>query len=193
VNRKFLFVVLTLAVVLLATPLVSAVPGTAKNNEKFLSFQINKIGGPPVGPVVVTNHPSPPKEPQFTRVVIPEGMSYVEILIEGHAPYILGVDFTYVSTLTLDFHENSHPPVAGCTVEQAYVFLPASGIDGSLEVLAVGKYWSAGLDGSSPAYSYTSSVGHGTGDLEGVQLRLTGWHLPTGMIHHQGYVIGWPD
>lgn len=190
--RIFVNVGVLIVVLMLAAPLVSAIPGSTKDNEKFLTFQINKIGGPPVGPVVITYHPAPPKEAELTKMVIPEGMSYVEILVEDHDPYILNEDFTYESTLTLTFHANSYPPVAGCIVEQKYVFLPESGIVGTLEVRTVGKFWKTGLDGSSSVYSYGSSVGHGTGDLQDVQVRLTGWHLPTGMVHHEGTVTGWP-
>lgn len=193
VNRKCLVVTFAvLAAVLLTTPLVFAVPGSEKQNEKFVSFEINKIGGPPVGPVVVIEHPAPPAEPQFRRVIVPEGMVFANIIVDGGAPYVLGVDFTYQSTLTLDFHLNSDPLVAGCIVEVVYAFLPASGIDGSLVVRTVGKFWPNGLDGASAVYSYGSSVGHGTGGLEGVLIKTVGWHTSTGLIHHEGYVTNWP-
>ena len=123
---------------------------------------------------------------------MPEGLTYSEIIINGDATYFLGVDFTYQSTLTLDFHLNSDPLFATITVEQSYAFLPASGISGSLEVLSVGKLWPNGKDGLSTfPDSWVYSIGHGTGDLEDVLLKGTGWHSVSG-IHHEGYVTNWP-
>lgn len=191
---KILVLVLALALVLLATPYVSSVPGSEKRNEKFLSLEINKVGAPPGPgdpPPTIIVHPAPPKEPKFRRLIAHEKMASLEIIINGGDPYVLGVDFTYESTLTIDFHLNSVPMFGGLTVKQTYAFLPASGIDGSLEVLTIGKYWPNGKDGSSAADSWGVSIGHGTGDLEGVLLKATGWHRPEG-IHHEGYVTNWP-
>lgn len=175
------------------TPLaVQAIPGAEKKNEKFLSLQITKVSGPPVGPVVVINRPAPPKEAEFRRVIMPEGLSYAEILIDGNA-YYLGVDFTYDSILTLDYHLNSDPVFCTIIVDHAYIFTEASGIDGALELLLVGRFWPDGKSGEGPAESWGTTRGFGTGDLDGVKVMATGRHEPTGEIIHTGTITGWPD
>lgn len=186
-NKRILLIVIAMLVWSMAlTPFVLARPGVEKENEKFLPLQITKIGGPPVGPVVTINHPEPPKEPEFRRVIIPEGLLYAEILIDGDA-YYLGVDFTYECTIAIDYHLNSDPVFGNLIADQTYDFT-LSGIDGKLEVLTVGKVW-----GLPPSESWGSSRGYGTGDLEGVKLMATGWHEPTGEVIHMGTITGWPD
>jgi len=192
INKKLLAVVFVLAVVLMVTPFVSANPGSEKNNERFLPFEINKVSGKPVGPIVAMLHPEPPKETQFRRVIIPEGLVFGEIVVDDGAPYILGVDFTYESTITMDFHLNAYPVFCTMTVDQAFVFIEAtSGISGRLEVQTVGIYWPNGRDGASLSESEGSAVGHGTGELEGVLLKATGWQTGPN-VHYEGYVTGWP-
>ena len=191
-NKKILITsVLLLAVVMLATPLVAAKPGAEKKNEKFVSFGSTKIGGPPVGPITVINRPAPPKETEFRRMIIPEGLSYGDLIIDGVA-YYFGADFTYDSILTLDFHLNSDPVFATITVVYSYIFTEASGIDGSLDCRAVGKYWADGQSGDGITESWVTITGFGTDDLAGVKVKATGWHEPTGEIVHEGIVTGWP-
>lgn len=185
-NRKILIVIALLVWSTALTPLALARSGIEKENEKFLSLQITKIGGPPVSPVVVINRPPPPKETEFRRMIIPEGLLEAEILIDGET-YYLGVDFTYEATITIDYHLNLDPVFGNLIVDQTYDFT-LSGIDGTLEVLTVGKVW-----GFPPADSWGTSRGYGTGDLEGVKLMATGWHEPTGEIVHAGTITGWPN
>jgi hypothetical protein len=190
-NKKIFVIVSIIAFSLILNPLTLAAPGGSKANEKFQSFELLKVSGPPAVPPVFIYHPEPPKDAEMTRLIIQETMSSAEIKINGGTPYLLNVDFTYTAMLTIDYHNNRDPLFATITVDQVFEFLPASGIDGGLEILAKGRLWPDGKDGLGTSESWTVNIGHGTGDLKGVKILAEAYFVPAG-IEYVGIVTNWP-
>ncbi|HII85118.1 TPA: hypothetical protein HA273_00710 [Candidatus Bathyarchaeota archaeon] len=194
-KRKFLLMVLALAVAMLATPLVSAVPLGEGKNDKFQAWHdvgtYSRAGG---NMPVVTFVPSPDK---INKMVIDldETMLTYEITV-GSNTYYMGTDFAYEGHVKYKIFEpvwtgpTTLPSESRATIIQVTYMFDFSaypgGIEGVLNMRAVFT------EGSDRIRSLS-----GTGDLRNVEVQLL--NIPTVptppiiTVEHGGMVSGWPN
>jgi hypothetical protein len=198
VNNKVLVIaVALLAVAMLTTPLVSAIAGSPKTNDKFQTWHTEKklnfftmaIGG---------EHVWIPSFEKCNRLVITSTEGYItyEITV-GTNTYTQGVDFAVVDTYS-QWHFNkpvfANPDklytedakAGGIIVEVTFDFSAyPGGIEGTLKVRSV----------SSEGESGSNSLA-GTGDLQNVQVKSQysyGFVAPFLTVFEDGTVFGWPE
>lgn len=195
-KKKFLMAFLALAVFsMTVVPFVCARPWNAKNNEKFLDYDV-VIGFDFTNALEAIANPTyVPSEAQPNKIIITwveQATTDYTITVEGLGTYICGTDFEYSGVAVfVGIGEPYTPGSLGLPtgskqnkfrVDYMYDFGPDDGdpetIDGTLEMLAVtaedGVMW------------ITSQ--RATGDLRNVQVFATS--AATG---HDGIVINWPD
>jgi hypothetical protein len=200
-KRKILLTVLALAVVLLATPLVSAVPWTyPKNNEKFEEFGVT-YGLDFINTIIPATYAAIAEMDNPNKVVV----SYEEVAVSyeirvGEAGpdqriYTLGDDFEYSGVATLTVFDPILP------YNPAYVFLLGrmahmrvdymydfgdddEGLDGTINLVAL---WTGG-EYLAKAGKITSIKC--TGDFQNVQIQAA---PDVGSPTHIGVVSGWPE
>ena len=190
-NKKILVITVSLlAVVMLATPLVSAKPWEEKSNEKFQSFSVILMGGPVnlTPDYEVTFKPNE-ENPNVAVQTWGNNIVYNEIVIGGVKHYLMGVDFEYSQSCKYTA-VGSPAMIPGYglytgsisnhfVINYKYDFSAVSGgIDGTLEMLFL----------SNNGIVSIRSL-RGTGELQNVQVMATA-SLPLG---HEGIVIGWPE
>jgi len=191
-----------LAVAMLATPLVSAVPLKEKNNDKFESFHVDFL----VSAVTFLQgeHNFIPSMDNVNILTIdgPEAFISYDITV-GSKTYHMGEDFIYTGHFEYTFYDvtawltipNVLPPYVWPSeyrarhfvVDYMYEFLPASGIEGTIQLRAVAN---------QRGIMYINSLA-GTGDLGSVQIKAfvsSEVQLPNSVYFatHDGTVIGWP-
>jgi hypothetical protein len=215
VNRKILLTVLALATVLLATPLVSAVPWTyPKNNDKFelfgttIAFDYSRI--------VAANYAATAglgagDANKITVIVDELALPSYQIRIgEGADQKVYNLydpatntgDFTYSGVEKIVTYDPVLPYVFDPTNPFATILVQGSkqhfrvdyvydfsavpgGLDGTITMLAL-------VTGNSLVFSGDRSMSivsvKGTGDFANVQIHATS--TATG---HEGNVFGWPE
>ena len=190
-----IFVSLLVVVMLVATPLVSAVPLGEPNNDKFQTWHdvgtYSAIGG---NAPVLTYIPSPEKVNKLV-LDLDETMLTYEITV-GSNTYYLGTDFAYTGHVKFTFYKPvwTGPGLLPTQyksdlLQVTYMFdfsAYLGGIEGVLNMRAVFT------KGSDRIRSLS-----GTGDLQNVQAQLLNLPVapsfPIVTIEHGGMVSGWPD
>ena len=184
-NKKILVIVTILAISLMLTPLTLAKPGAEKNNEDtFLTLYVFfsstvSYGGGKFNPQYVGARTS--------TIIWLETADVCDITIDGTKTYSLTTDFDYEGTITMFMNNADDQTFANVKIEYSYIFKSASGIDGTLNMRAVGKTW-WDIDGQH--YDVTIR-GQGTDQLEGVKLMGMGMEGVGGIVH-EGTVTNWP-
>ena len=200
-NRKLLAIVLALAVVLLATPFVSAKPWAyPKNNEKFETFYVEGTFS-----VVVIDAADKEYIPSFDNVkkyvqTFEESMMTYEITVDGTTYTLADGDFTYSGSAKFVYFDPVFADPAKTVVASS-----------SHGVFFVDYMYDFGNDGNGPdgtiRMRYVANGGAnninslvGTGDFKNVQVKATAWTSldlttlpPTVLIFHEGIVSGWPE
>ncbi len=194
-DRKILLTVLTLATILLATPVVSAVPLGEGKNEKFETWHdigtYSAIGG---NPPVLTYIPSPDKVNKLVLDLDETMLTYA--ITVGSNTYYLGTDFAYSGHVILTYIKPVMGPPGTLPTESkvdtlmvTYMFdfsAYPGGIEGVLNMRAVFT------EGSDKIRSLS-----GTGDLQNVQVTLLNLPgdvaFPIITVEHGGMVSGWPS
>lgn len=201
-NRKILLIVIALAVVLLATPLVSAAPVYEKeNNTKFETFHVNFVAN--VMTWLSGEHEFIPSMDNVNRLTIngPESFISYDITVDDKT-YYQGVDFTYTGHYEYVFFDVTAwlvipgiiPPyvwpsesrASQLIVDYEYDFLAASGIEGTIQMRAIAN---------ERGWMTINSLA-GTGDLQNVQIKATGAGFEEAPLYyatHDGWVTGWPE
>lgn len=198
-KRKILPTFLALAVVLLAIPLVSAVPWTPRNNEKFQTYSVTmKYNFLDV--LLNSPHEWIPSTDKPNKLIIidEEDFDTMEITV-GTNTYSLGIDFAYTGLAIYTFHD---PVFEG----QFGLLMPS---DWRSEQLVVDYMYDFsaypdGLEGTLQMRSIANGGGFfinsiaGTGDLKNVQVKATQGSIdmnlfPMITIPHVGLVSGWPE
>jgi hypothetical protein len=200
VNRKILLTVLMLAAVLLATPLVSAVPGAEKKNEKFEFFQLI-CSGDGTGlydrqwdtfrnsEIIKTGHGRGGTWDE-TTVDLVELTVGEETFDKNSDPY--SVDYTTVYDIELLFDN------VGVIVHYNIRLTDTVTVfDECVEIGTLVLKISATVDFTvtPPAYKGTV-VGYGTGELKGVHLSAVDLGLisPDPLRYARiGTITGWPE
>ncbi len=190
-NRKFVVLaVALLAMAMLATPLVSAVPPTETwHYVKSLNF-INDV-------IINAQREYYPSFEKPNRMVITATENYLSfvITVDGHT-YTKGVDFNVVSHVTMTFNNPTFTSPAQyypatykttmTTVELSFDFSAyPGGLEGSLQLIEIGNQ---GLKN-------TYSVG-GTGDFQDVAVKgvwTSAYVAPVLTVTEDGTVINWPE
>ena len=203
VRRKILGIsVVFLLVAILATPLVSAVPGAEKNNEKFQTWHYEKTVSFLI--LLFGEHTYIPSFDKVNRMIVTStaGFDSYEITV-GDDTYVMGIDFDCVDVYTkytankpvfaeddgdklwpLDSQAQSSTLLVQTTFDfSAYT----GGIEGTLTI----------QERSSSGLTHTSSL-MGTGDLQNVQVQATYYNTFDDItyeltVYDDGTVIGWPD
>ena len=201
-NRKIPLIITALSAVLLATPLVSAVPWTyPKNNEKFQEYQA--VGTFSVLDMVSGDHEYIPSFEKVNKLIISFDEPHLthEITVGGNT-YQLGTDFLMTDCLTIAvFYEPVFDDPAklypimpdGYRFEHNLVYwtidfsaIPG-GIEGTLRMQLVA---------TNEENRFINSLA-GTGDLKNVQIKATAsvsFDPPlTLRALHVGIVSGWPE
>jgi len=173
VNRKVPLMVLTLAVVLLATPYVGMVQaGKGAENQYFKLYMEGMTVGPP-GRVWESDGVVHLREYSWDIT------GAFELWIGDDSPILLSpADYSGY----LDINLNTKTGALTLTVHEA---ITVSG--GTIEIMSVDKM-SAGVGNGM-------FVGHGTGALEGVKVAGTTFGVETeagNFITREGTVMGWP-
>ncbi len=201
-KKIILFLIIGLAAILLSSPLVVAVPLQEKNNEKFQTFHVDFKAS--VRTWIMGDLVCKPsfEQPNYVTKSGPESFLLYDITV-GSKTYHQGIDFVYTGVFTYTFFDVAAwgtYVISGATynwpleyrerhlvVDYSYDFLPASGIDGSIQLRAV----AVGAN-----YGMTINSLSSTGDLQNVQIKATlTSQVGTGLIYtvtHDGYVHGWP-
>ena len=201
-NRKILLIIAALSAVLLATPLVSAVPWIyPKNNEKFQAYQA--VGTFSVLDMVFGDHEYIPSFEKVNKLIISFDEPHLthEITVGGNT-YQLGTDFLMTDCLTnAVFYEPVFDDPAkllpitpdGYRFEHDLVYwtidfsaIPG-GIEGTLRMQLVA---------TNEENTFINNLA-GTGDLQNVQIKATASvsYVPplTLSALHVGIVSGWPE
>ena len=201
-NRKILLAVLTLVVVLLATPFVSAKPWEyPKNNDKFETFYVEGTFS-----ILLFDAANREYLPSFDNaklivITFEESMLTYEITVDG-TPYTLaGGDFTYSGSAKFMYFDPIFSDPDTKQIVAAY----------SKAVCFVDYMYDFGDDGNGPdgtiSMRYVVNNGAnninslaGTGDFKNVQIKATAWTEldfvsipPKVLIFHEGIVSGWPE
>jgi hypothetical protein len=196
--RRESVIVLVLAIIMLATPLVSAVPLKEKNNDKFQTFGTQ--GTFSLFDIVNGDHQFIPSFDKVNKMVTryEENMLTYTITV-GSKTYYLGSDFAYTgNTVEVLFDPIFGDPgktiVLGSRYEEIFVDYMfdfsayPGGIEGTLNMHA------AYTNGNG----FTRSLS-GTGDLQNVEVKeigLEGSFDPNTFmetVNHAGLVHGWPE
>ena len=194
IRREILLVATTFFLVaVLAIPMVSGLSWEPKNNEKFQSFETTLTAG--VTNVEIKYSPSE-DEPNKVVISADESMSNYQIIIDGSKTYIQDVDFVYNGHLTWMLFDPELPlalpyyltpaRMLSLDVRYSYTFLPASGIEGTINMHAIAKGETI-ADLFAPGEMLITSL-EGTGDLQNVNIKAT-----AAVGGHMGIVSGWPE
>lgn len=179
---------------MMATPLVAGLSWEPKNNEKFQSFETTLT----LAGVTNTEIKYSPSEDAPNKVVISadENMVNYQITIDGSKTYIQGTDFIYSGHLTWVLFDPEMPlafpyyltpaRMLSLDVKYSYTFLPASGIEGTINMHAIAK-GEIITDLFGPGAMLITSM-KGTGDLQNVNIKAT-----NAVGGHMGTVLGWPE
>ena len=203
-NKKIVVIsVLMLAVVMLVTPLVSAVPGAPKTNEKFQTWHYEKEVSFLV--LLLGDHEYIPSFEEVNRLVVSttEGFLSYEITV-GSNTYVQGVDFDCIDTYTEYtatkpvfaeddaaklWPEDSQAQTSHLLVLTTFDFSAYTGsIEGQLRIMERGNVGN----------TKTTSL-WGTEDLQNVQVQATYYNEaddsvpPILTVYDDGTVTGWPD
>ena len=203
VKKKVLAItVVLMAVAILATPLVSAVPWSyPKNNEKFQEFE--GLGTFSILDILNGEHQYIPSFERVNKLVISWTEPHMTYQITvGENTYQLGIDFLMTECLTIavfydpifDDPAKLYPiEPGGYSAEHDFVFWTydfsafPGGIEGTLRMKLVG---------TNEGNRFINSLA-GTGDLQNVQIKATPSLSFTPPIYlnalHTGVVYGWPE
>lgn len=194
-NKKILVSLVVLLILSISlTPLAFAKTWMEKNNEKFEVFQVDLATVLEPANTMVVGPEDAPNKIMFSRV---EEMTLYEItvgsktysLAEGHFQYDGFIVYTVwdpVLPVAIPWILTPGRQVL-FDVKYMYTFLPASGIEGAIEMHAIGSGESL-ADVFTPGTMIITSQ-QGTGDLQNVNIKASG-----GAVHgHEGLVSGWPD
>ena len=188
-----------MAVVMLATPMVSAVPGAyLKNNEKFKEFSIESSSNL-FELIFAPDHRWIPSFDKVNKLIINAEITQITSVIsfDGNT-YTLGIDFT----VTCHAKDTCYDPIfvtptklwpmgsrEAKTVNE-YMYDFSGDLEGTLEVREVGTSM------STPWHVFSL---RGTGDFQNVQIRatslMTSFDPSSGIntYHTEGIVSGWPE
>jgi hypothetical protein len=207
-NKKITLIVLALAVVLLATPLVSAKPWAyPKNNDKFEKFGVTFEFD--WGPSLITaNYIATAGLTEANKVVVvyEEQPLVYEIRIgegAGMRTYTLGDDFTYSGEATATTWDPILPYAFDPGNALGTLFIPGSrqhfrvdyvydfsavpgGLEGTITMLALVTGNGQILSGDHPMFITSLE---GTGDFKNVNIQAT----TDASFDHAGLVSGWPE
>jgi len=183
-----------LIVAMMLTPLALANSWDPKNNDKFQSFDTVFTFGPGSNYVNIFN----PFEEVPNKVVqtYDENMLTYTITV-GVNSYEFGTDFVYDGQVALTIWDPEVPLAIpafytpcrkmAITVKYTYTFLPASGIEGTIKMLAISKGETV-ADLMAPGAMQITSL-QGTDSLQNINIKATGG----GGLTHTGIVSGWPE
>ncbi len=196
--KKTTFAVLTLAIIVVATPLVSAIPLEEKNNDKFQAF--STTGTFSIMDVVFADHKYIPSFDNVNKIAASweENMLTYTITV-GSNSYYLGTDFAHTGYSV----ETAFDPVFADPAKTKVVSYRAKEtmIDYTFDFSA----YPGGIEGTLNMRAvFTQGIGFinslsGTGDLQNVQAKETGlgssFNPVTKIVTvaHAGLVHGWPE
>jgi hypothetical protein len=199
VNKAVLALSVVLITLLSLVPFVAAAPLQTKNNDKFDNFGVVFVCNSLTW--ISQNVQATPSFDQAKLVILSGSESFIayDITIGSHT-YHLGTDFIYTGHFNFiyyDVTEWNHYmtytwPATYRTehtiVDYSYTFLPASGIEGTIQMRA---------EGVGGYYGMTINSLAGTGDLQNVQIKATSTsevvNNPIWTVTHAGLVSGWPQ
>jgi len=197
VNKKILLAFTSfLIVAMMATPLALALSWEPKNNSKFQSFDVTAtlLGGTNQEQRFVPSEDAP----NIVFISADEVMENYQITIDGTRTYLQDTHFTYNGHLTWTLYApelplQAPPYLTPCRmltldVKYSYTFLPASGIEGTINMHAMARGETI-TDLLGPGDMLITSM-QGTGDLKNVNIKAT---TAGGGVAHMGIVSGWPD
>jgi len=197
VKRKVLVIAVALmAVAMLATPLVSAVPLKEKNNDKFQSYYdtgtynaIAEIMGAEVTYI--------PSFDQVNKLVVEMDEVFVayEITVGGSKTYSLGTNFAYEGHAKVTYFD----PVFSDETKTVVIEFRAASL--KVDYMFDFSAFPEGLEGTLNMHAVFTRYGgisslSGTGDLQNVQIQAANLEgsveLPFVTVNHAGWVVGWP-
>jgi len=179
---------------LMLIPFAVAKNWEPKNNDKFQSFAVSSslIGFEnDVWKFVPSEDAS-----NILFMSADEIMDGYQITIDGTRTYVQDMHFTYSGRYTFTLYDPGDVVIPifytpcrmmSLVVEYSYTFLPASGIQGTINMLAIARGETV-ADLTGYGEMMITSL-KGTGDLQNVNIKATS----TGGVTHTGTVIGWPD
>jgi hypothetical protein len=197
VNRKALLTVLALAVVLLATPLVQAIPLEEKNNDKLQSYHDSGTFNY-VAEQMGAVRTYIPSFDQVNKMVMEMDEVFVayEIVVGGSKTYHMATDFAYEGHVAVTYYD----PVFGDDAKTQV--LESRAVDTKVDYMFDFSAIPGGLEGTLNMHAVFTRYGgisslSGTGDLQNVQIQaanLEGSFTPPFYItvNHGGWVVGWP-
>ena len=176
-KRKFLVIVLALAVVLLAVPFIGTVIG-GKGTDK-LHYEANfRMASYEIAFRYV---PAPPPDANIVFVTLTNPVTSMFTLQIGEDIFTpnFDADMLLVRNLDQDFRL--------VKATETYTF---DGVDGSLVISTVGR---TNDYGTPDQMDIVNVVGHGTGWFEGVKISAKGYSPvgDTGLKIHEGTIMGW--
>lgn len=208
-NKKILMLTITLlAVSMIAIPTVSACRNRMRKTSASYIVVTDIINTETVWEKLIPSEDNPQKEfeiaiehPTGMKVniggeLVPSTIPDVYEIVGG-TTYVLGTDFTYEGTeyIMIDFDVYPVPDIVRFTVMYSYTFLPASGIEGKINLFARCYY---DFDAGVPTGGGGKINGYGTGDLRGVVVKAE-WGPPildpewgVKVITHEGTIRGFP-
>jgi hypothetical protein len=199
-SRKISVIIIAILIVSMATITgVQAKPWDLKNNDKFETYDM--VGTFSLMKIIYSPHewiPSVDDCAKMTIFVDEQNLWNTYTLTIGTNIYHLGEDFIYTANSQWIFYQpifttNTYWPSGGYSqlhllVDYKFTFLPASGIEGTINMQAVGNEGGTNINSLS-----------GTDDLQNVQIKATS-ESSTGpgpsyimTVHHSGIVSGWPN
>jgi hypothetical protein len=201
VNKKIISFSIFLAIVMMVTPLVSAVPGAPKPNEKFQTWHYTKEVS--FGVLLLGEHVYTPSFEEPNKLVISstEGFLSYEITVNGYT-YVQGVDFDCIDVYT------EYTAILPVFDDPAQLWPSSSQ---SVHLLVLTTFDFSAYEGSIEGQLCIMERGNGgnthttnlwaTGDLQNVQLQATYYNIldpttvpfPTITVYDDGTVIGWPN
>lgn len=214
-KKKILFMVLMLVVAMLSSSIVGVFAAKKTTTSYLLAATFDDVAGPDTyWGISIPGGQDVGKKwfiKQFetvTLVTLNIGGSLVEIApgagvyeMVGGTTYVSGTDFTYEALQFMKGDQvNPEPPPPLYTlivikVWTTITFLPASGIEGSIEYQLSIEYH---FDPPGEFVGFTLSLkGHGTGDLNGAIFNAVGGPpilhgAGVTVATHEGTVRGWP-
>jgi len=203
VNKKILgLFVSLLAVVMLATPLVQAVPGAPKNNDKFEFFEL-VCSGTGSGTGDRFWYTPPNADPLDNKTTHGRGMGWitggtVELTV-GEETFTMDTDpynVTWTTAYDMELIRYNNGTIKRVNIRLTDVVTVYDADNESIGTLVL-NLKSTIVPTATPVYS-GNVVGYGTGDLAGVHisaidLGLTALPPPDIIYERNGTITGWPD
>lgn len=192
-NKKLIGFALALAfLVALSAPIVAAMPGAEKNNEKFVGFAFI-LQGYTVEDVVWTTPPEPAEpKTEHGRYAEWEDTS-ITIIVDGetYTETTTPVSISYEGGMSWD---NNIDDVQVVRVTEIVTFWYDGSAIGTLEWMVKDQISYGNNPNQAPVRVKGTFVGHGTGALEGVV--VAGTDAITGMapfeLTRSGTATNWP-